>query len=55
MKLCVIIAHYMAERIHIVVPDGTTKKLIEKAKVEGHTKSSYARKVLLAALKEQTK
>ena len=40
----------MAEKLHIVVPDGTLKLLQEQAKKEGHTKSSLARKILLNAL-----
>lgn len=42
----------MGEKLHIVVPDGTNKALETKAKKDGHTKSSLARKIILAGLKE---
>lgn len=48
----------MSERISIVVPDGTIKRLQEKADKQGHTQSSLCRKILLEGIKndvEKTK
>lgn len=44
------IAHYMSERITIVVPDGTRRKLTDEAKAQGRSKSNLARKYVLDGL-----
>lgn len=44
-------AYIMSERITVVVPDGTRKKLKEKAEEQGHTQSALSRKILLDGLK----
>lgn len=50
MLLMLTIAHYMSERITIVVPDGTRKKLNDEAKAQGRSKSNLARKYVLDGL-----
>lgn len=45
-----ILAHYMGDRIHIVLPDGVKDKLVKEAKKQGRSKSNLAMNFVIQGL-----